>query len=109
MQGQYSSESLSALKVRAEKEDELKYVEGYWQDRVKRLRDSVSKHVCYQSSSLQECPAICLYLQQLKREEVNEESFRETVEAVDKLFLKTLNKPVCQDRRLDKKCRKLST
>ena len=51
-------------------------MEGYWQDRVHKLRQH-----------------------QMKREEVNEETFRETVDAVDKLFLKNLNKPICQEFR----------
>ena len=34
---------MSALKVRAQKEAELKTVESYWQQRVKALRDHVSR------------------------------------------------------------------
>ncbi len=34
--------SLTALKVRAAKEEELRMAESYWQERVKKLRDSVS-------------------------------------------------------------------
>ena len=33
--------SLSALKVRAQKEEELRNVEDYWQNRVRELRNHV--------------------------------------------------------------------
>ena len=37
-----AEQSLSALKVRAQKEEELRQVEEYWQNRVRELRNHVS-------------------------------------------------------------------
>jgi len=83
--------SLTALRVRAEKEEELRLVEGYWQDRVKKLRE----HVKAMRLSL----FLNLFLQQLSRENVAEETFRDTVNEVEKLFPKVKGQPICQNDR----------
>lgn len=49
--------SLSALKVRAEKEAELRQVEAYWQNRVQKLRE----HVSPESSDLSRWSPILLF------------------------------------------------
>lgn len=72
---QYVSEpSLSALKVRAEKEEELRQVEEYWQSRLQETRNH-----------------------QLKATAINEESLHNTIAAVEKLFLKGRQAPICQE------------
>jgi len=69
-------QSLSALKVRAQKEEELRQVEEYWHNRVKDLRQHT-----------------------LTASDLSEESFRSTVEAVDKMFLRSRARPICQESR----------
>eukprot|EP00095_Tigriopus_kingsejongensis_P008198 maker-scaffold895_size84271-snap-gene-0.22 protein:Tk08198 transcript:maker-scaffold895_size84271-snap-gene-0.22-mRNA-1 annotation:"coiled-coil-helix-coiled-coil-helix domain-containing protein mitochondrial" len=66
--------SLSALKVRAEKEEELRQVEDYWQSRLRETRNH-----------------------QLKATAINEENFHSTIEAVERLFLKSRQSPICQE------------
>jgi len=68
--------SLSALKMAAMKEAELRNVESYWQERVEDLRN-----------------------QKLKESTIDEASFNSTVAHIDKLFLKSRGQPICQDQR----------
>ncbi len=68
--------SLSAVKVRAEKEAELRTVESYWQQRLQAIREH-----------------------HLKSGQIEEASFKATVDNVDKMFLKSRANPICSECR----------
>lgn len=74
---QYIEEpSLSALKVRQEKELELLKLEEYWKDRLRKQQED-SNHM----------------------QNINQEEFNKSVEKVGKLFKKSGSSQICRDER----------
>jgi len=74
---QYIEEpSLSALKVRQEKELELVKLEEYWKDRLRKQEED-TKHI----------------------KNINDEEFNKSVEKVGKLFKKSGSSQICRDER----------